>query len=51
MSMKAAVEGYKFITPHVEYNDKMTVNFGGKITGVPSLMQTYNVFANMTILK
>jgi multiple sugar transport system substrate-binding protein len=28
-----------------------TVNFGGKITGVPSLMQTYNVFANMTILK
>lgn len=28
-----------------------TVNFGGKITGVPSLLQTYNVFANMTILK
>jgi multiple sugar transport system substrate-binding protein len=28
-----------------------TVNYGGKITGVPSLMQTYNVFANMTILK
>ena len=28
-----------------------TVNFGGKITGVPSLMQTYNIFANMTILK
>ena len=28
-----------------------TVNFGGKITGVPSLMQTYNVFANMDILK
>ena len=29
-AMKAAVEGYKFITPHVEYNDKMTVSFGGK---------------------
>ena len=28
-----------------------TVNFGGKITGVPALLQTYNVFANMTILK
>jgi ABC-type glycerol-3-phosphate transport system substrate-binding protein len=28
-----------------------TVNFGGRITGVPSLLQTYNVFANMTILK
>ena len=28
-----------------------TVNFGRKITGVPSLMQTYNIFANMTILK
>jgi multiple sugar transport system substrate-binding protein len=28
-----------------------TVNYGKRITGVPSLMQTYNVFANMTILK
>ena len=29
-----------------------TVNFGrSKITGVPILMQTYNVFANMDILK
>jgi multiple sugar transport system substrate-binding protein len=28
-----------------------TVNYGRKITGVPSLMQTYNVFANMTILR
>ncbi len=28
-----------------------TVNFGGRITGVPSLLQTYNVFANMAILK
>ncbi len=28
-----------------------TVNYGKKITGVPSLLQTYNVFANMTILK
>lgn len=28
-----------------------TVNFGGKITGVPIMLQTYNVFANMDILK
>jgi multiple sugar transport system substrate-binding protein len=29
-----------------------TVNFGGnRVTGVPILMQTYNVFANMDILK
>ena len=28
-----------------------TTNFGGKITGVPSLLQTYNIFANMTVLK
>jgi len=28
-----------------------TVNFGGKITGVPIMIQTYNVFANMTLLK
>ena len=28
-----------------------TTNFGGKITGVPSLLQTYNVFANMDIFK
>jgi multiple sugar transport system substrate-binding protein len=28
-----------------------TVNFGGRITGVPSLLQTYNVFANMAIFK
>jgi multiple sugar transport system substrate-binding protein len=28
-----------------------TVNFGRRVTGVPSLMQTYNIFANMTILK
>ena len=28
--MKAALEGYKFITPHVEYRDKMTVTLGGK---------------------
>src|SRR6266403_6333705 len=26
--MKAALEGYKFITPHVEYNDKMTLHVG-----------------------
>jgi multiple sugar transport system substrate-binding protein len=28
-----------------------TVNYSGRITGVPSLLQTYNVFANMDILK
>ena len=29
--MKAAVEGYRFIPPHIEYRDRMTVNFGGRI--------------------
>jgi multiple sugar transport system substrate-binding protein len=28
-----------------------TVDFGGRITGVPSLLQTYNVFANMDIFR
>ncbi len=28
-----------------------TTNFGRKITGVPIMLQTYNVFANMDILK
>ena len=28
-----------------------TVNFGGKITGVPIMLQTYNVFANMDLFK
>ncbi len=28
-----------------------TVNFGRRVTGVPLLLQTYNVFANMAILK
>jgi cyclase len=28
--MKAALEGYRFITPQIEYYDRMTVNFGGK---------------------
>lgn len=28
--MKAALEGYKLITPHIEYQGKMTINFGGK---------------------
>jgi ABC-type glycerol-3-phosphate transport system substrate-binding protein len=28
-----------------------TTNFGHKITGVPIMLQTYNVFANMSILK
>jgi cyclase len=28
--MKAALDGYKFVTPHVEYRDKMTIALGGK---------------------
>jgi glyoxylase-like metal-dependent hydrolase (beta-lactamase superfamily II) len=28
--MKAALEGYRFITPHIEYNGKMTINLGGR---------------------
>jgi cyclase len=28
--MKAALEGYRFITPHIEYRDKMTINLGGR---------------------
>jgi len=27
-AMKTALEGYKFIPPHIEYNQKMTVNVG-----------------------
>ena len=29
-AMKAALEGYKFVAPHVEYNGKMSIDFGGK---------------------
>jgi cyclase len=29
-AMKTALEGYKFVAPHVEYQGKMTINFGGK---------------------
>jgi len=28
--MKAALEGYRFITPTIEYHDRMTINLGGK---------------------
>jgi len=28
--MKAALEGYRFIAPHIEYHDKMTINLGGR---------------------
>jgi multiple sugar transport system substrate-binding protein len=28
-----------------------TTNYGGKIAGVPIMLQTYNVFANMSLLK
>ena len=28
--MKAALEGYKFIAPQIEYHDHMTINFGGR---------------------
>jgi len=29
-AMKTALEGYRFIAPHIEYHDKMTIAFGGK---------------------
>jgi cyclase len=29
-AMKAALDGYKFVPPHIEYRDKMTINLGGK---------------------
>ena len=28
--MKTALEGYRFIPPHIEYHDNMTINLGGK---------------------
>jgi cyclase len=28
--MKAALEGYKFVTPHIEYRDRMTITLGGR---------------------
>jgi cyclase len=28
--MKTALEGYKFVTPHVEYRDRMTITLGGR---------------------
>jgi cyclase len=28
--MKSALEGYRFITPHIEYHDRMTINLGGR---------------------
>src|SRR5262245_43592035 len=28
--METALEGYKFITPHIEYRDKMTITLGGR---------------------
>ena len=28
--MKAALEGYRLITPQIEFHDRMTINFGGK---------------------
>jgi cyclase len=28
--MKAALEGYKFIPPNIEYHDRMTINLGGR---------------------
>ena len=28
--MKAALEGYRFITPNIEYQNKMTIDLGGK---------------------
>jgi len=28
--MKAALEGYRFVPPHIEYRDRMTVTLGGR---------------------
>jgi cyclase len=28
--MKAALEGYRFVTPTIEYRERMTINLGGK---------------------
>ena len=28
--MKTALDGYKFVTPHVEYRDRMTITLGGR---------------------
>src|SRR6266851_1021639 len=28
--LKAALEGYRFITPHIEHKDRMTINLGGR---------------------
>ena len=41
-------EGPEGVDPEVGLGH---VNFGGKITGVPIMLQTYNVFANMDLLK
>jgi cyclase len=27
---RAALEGYRFVAPHIEYRDRMTINLGGK---------------------
>ena len=27
---RAALEGYRFVTPHVEYHNRMTINLGGR---------------------
>jgi cyclase len=29
--MKAALDGYRFIAPQIEYQDKMTINLGGRV--------------------
>ena len=29
-AMKTALEGYRFITPHIEFHDRMTIDFGGR---------------------
>jgi cyclase len=29
-AMQTALEGYKFVAPHIEYRDKMTINLGDK---------------------
>src|SRR5438445_6086440 len=53
---KAALEGYRFITPHLEYHDRMTINLVGKtleliyLKGVHSESDTAVCLANERVL-
>jgi multiple sugar transport system substrate-binding protein len=41
----------KDLKNEIPQSEWATVNFGHRITGVPIMLQTYNVFANMDLLK